>query len=123
MLVGHGMLEHPHTDNVSNFDTPCQKDSELMRKFLSAGFSMEELVALNHHHMHNRVLFVLDIFTGAGKQVDDKWLQPAISPLYAMYSWPCMGKQTAAEQVGWNQAVQMALKLDIHLQLPWKLGA
>jgi len=61
--------------DIPDFPVPREGNQELMRTFLQVGFCKEELLAaLNRWCMHSRMIFTSNICTGAGDQVDARWL-------------------------------------------------
>jgi len=65
--------------------------------------------------MHSRTIFMLDICTGAGNQVDGRWLQGTICRNHEQYSWPKTGEPTKDEWTIWEHAIKVAYNLDNHL--------
>jgi len=65
---------HIHLD-IPVIEMPHIRDVELMRAFIRAGYHMEELATINHCRMHVWVIFLSDICTGAGEQVNQQWLR------------------------------------------------
>jgi len=110
------------TADIPDFQTPREGDKEIMRVFLRAGFGTEEIASLNRCRMYSRVIFTSDICTGAGDQVDPRWLHGQISNNHACYTWPRTGMPTTGEWALWHRAIQVAYNLDTRLWLPQWLG-
>jgi len=109
--------------DIPEIEMPWMRDVELMRAFIRAGYRTEELATINRCHMHIWVIFLLDICTGAGEQVDQRWLWGEVSHTYDQYSRPQMGNPSASKWAVWHRAIHVAFNLDSQKQLPYKLGA
>jgi len=101
--------------DIPDFPVPREGDQELMRTFLRAGFCKEELATLNRCHMHSRMIFTSNICTGAGDQVDGRWLQGTICRNHEQYSWPKTGAPTEEEWTLWDCTIKVAYNLDNRL--------
>jgi len=66
------------TSDIPDFNMPQVGDGEIMLAFLKAGFHSEELAMLNRCRLFCQVIYMSDLCTGAGDQVDSQWLQGKI---------------------------------------------
>jgi len=112
----HVMLDIP------DFQVPREGDQEIMRVFLRAGVRQDEIATLNRCRMYSRVIFTSDICTGAGNQVDVRWLRGQVSQNYARYEWPRTGEPTNSEWASWERSIKVVYNLDNRLRLPQRLG-
>jgi len=68
--------------DILEIEMPCWGDVELMRTFARAGYHSEELATINRCRMYVPAIFLSDICTGAGEQVDQRWLRGKVSQTY-----------------------------------------
>jgi len=57
-------------EDIPDFNMPQAGDGELMLAFMKAGFHNKDIAILNQCRMYCWVIFISDICTGAGEQVN-----------------------------------------------------